>query len=432
MIPSQIFNAYIMTENGKKLEIRALDMSPDFFDFRVVSNCKLVPDECIELNFWNYESGKYSSYTLKSYDVKLVENTVFYDVYRVSSDDRVFKAYAKELLEGYENYVELKLEDDEELLMVSLTGLELDKAHISDNFDEQWKNIYKKYFEKTEFNLCGAQLALCIDKPVRYKEFLEKPAEKYKESYFEKYFPANIELKETRLEHVYIGNQFCFELLPSKNDIQQLLCKALEEGLKVSFMLPPINEDHIDKIRDIAAILVNYMCEIVVNDIGTLSMLRDIPNKKVIGIFFNRRRKDSRMKWKKYTSDGGEAELKKASLNDRLLTEELVRKYKVSGAMSEALDYEQEIPSIGMSALLFPLYQTNTAPYCTLYAQCTKGSRGKQTEVVGCPKFCQKCGFIYPDILNMVGIGNSLFGICTHYYEEAQKKGQIDRVVFNL
>ena len=63
-------------------------------------------------------------------------------------------------------------------------------------------------------------------------------------------------------------------------------------------------------------------------------------------------------------------------------------------------------------------YQTNTSQYCTLYAKCTTGERGKQKLVKQCPGFCKDYAFLYPDHLKMVGRYNSLFALDSRIFED--------------
>ena len=89
------------------------------------------------------------------------------------------------------------------------------------------------------------------------------------------------------------------------------------------------------------------------------------------------------------------------------------------------------------SSIHIPYYQTNTSEYCTLYAICANGDRGKQNRVEHCPHYCEKYAFLYPDHLKMIGKGNSLFAfdleilrnqeILRNYREQG-----VDRLVIHL
>ncbi len=430
MIPSQIFNLYMKTEDGKRLELRALEMSPDFFDFRVISDRKMRNDQPVELNFWLPDTGKYKTVMLADYNIELIEKSKFYDVYRFYSENPDYKKNAERLLNEYESYVRLKLEDDEEYLTKALTGLDLENAAVSESFSVQWQKIYEKYYSKFCFDIKKFKISLCIDRPERYERFLRVGADQYRDDYFNSFFPDNPELTLARFDHIYIGNQFCAELLPDDRLLEKLLAKAEKDGMNVTFMFPPSKEERLDEYKARLSILVKYHCGAVVNDIGLLDILKNMPIQKETGVFFNRRRKDSRLRWKCGLSEADRADLRKGTLNDDEFRRELINKFGVERFMAEALDYRQERPGSNASILL-PLYQTNTASQCTLYAQMVHGSRGRQSEVRNCPHFCEKNAFLYPDELHMAGLGNSLFGICTDVSRE-DLEGRYDRVVFNL
>ena len=91
----------------------------------------------------------------------------------------------------------------------------------------------------------------------------------------------------------------------------------------------------------------------------------------------------------------------------------------------------------GHHSLHLPFFQTNTSQYCTLYAVCRYGDRGKQKLPENCPNYCDKKVFLYPKHLKMVGRYNSLFGYDEKIlWDEKQLRDYleqgIDRIVVNV
>ena len=102
----------------------------------------------------------------------------------------------------------------------------------------------------------------------------------------------------------------------------------------------------------------------------------------------------------------------------------------------ESCGYRQQFPE-GKNSIHVPFYQTNTSQYCTLYAACKNGERGKQELPESCPGYCREKVFLYPKHLKMVGRYNSLFALDGSSVSgmadtEGWKEKRIDRIVVNL
>ena len=156
--------------------------------------------------------------------------------------------------------------------------------------------------------------------------------------------------------------------------------------------------------------------EIQINDWAMTEMLK---GKRlltlVLGILLNKRRKDPRLHYKFETMTqigavAGSKFLEENSLNADFYREYLEKEYGITRYEWESCGYDMTLLT-GKNSLHLPFYQTNTSQYCTLYAKCTTGERGKQKLVKQCPGFCKDYAFLYPDHLKMVGRYNSLFAL---------------------
>ncbi len=109
----------------------------------------------------------------------------------------------------------------------------------------------------------------------------------------------------------------------------------------------------------------------------------------------------------------------------------------MSGNELEACGHEIVIPK-GKHSLHLPFFQTNTAQFCTLYAKCACGDRGRQKSVEQCPRILQGIGIFYiPGIWRCLESITQLFGYDRTSLEEMEYLNQsvrqgIDRIVVNL
>ena len=197
--------------------------------------------------------------------------------------------------------------------------------------------------------------------------------------------------------------------------------------------------------------------EIQVNDWAMAEMLKGksllVP---ALGILLNKRRKDPRLHYKTGTMEqiGADADkyLSENNLNADFYREYLKKEYGIVRYEWESCGYDMTLPP-GKNSLHLPFYQTNTSQYCTLYAKCMTGERGKQKLAEECPKFCKDYAFLYPDHLIMIGRYNSLFALDSRIFEDGSgsgtgteigtkiktekilkewKKAGVDRLVVNL
>ena len=176
--------------------------------------------------------------------------------------------------------------------------------------------------------------------------------------------------------------------------------------------------------------------EIIVNDWAMPALLHGKPHlKPVLGVLLNKRRKDVRLPYKHGIGNHVDS-LAENNLNCGFYQDYLKNTFDIQRFEFESCGYKVTIPD-GHHSLHLPFFQTNTSQYCTLYAVCRYGDRGKQKLPENCPRYCNKKVFLYPKHLKMVGRYNSLFG-----YDEKilwdEKKLQdyleqgIDRIVVNV
>lgn len=184
--------------------------------------------------------------------------------------------------------------------------------------------------------------------------------------------------------------------------------------------------------------------EIVVNDAGMLSMLRESGETRFFHITYGvipiRRRKDPRLLWKK---EPERWKIRRTTVNDGAFFRKL-QEAGVDRLSFETCGYVPDLPKNsgektqrGNITVYFPYYQMNTSTWCTTYAMCHNGKRGRQEEAERCPGYCRSETFLYPDDLHMVGRFNSLFGLDYEAMENVDRirdyvRQGADRIVLNF
>lgn len=284
------------------------------------------------------------------------------------------------------------------------------------------------------------ELALELDRPEWYEAYLSMESAVFFDAYFRRNQIPNPPVFHP--DRLYIGNAFCPHLAPKEEELFALMDKACRESFSITLTFPFLLEENLTETQARLQHLArwceqkNKTIEIVVNDWGTAHLASQFPVFSLcLGVLLNKRKKDPRMTYK---------------LGDRTLFEQnsvhaaFYRDYLKEEFRMERYEWEscgdtstRKFPE-GKNSMHLPFYQTNTSQYCPLYAACTKGSRGAQTPVRKCHRFCEEQAFLYPEHLRMMGRYNSLFGIDFSILQEPEAMGKmyglrgIDRIVVNL
>ncbi|MCQ2491641.1 MAG: hypothetical protein MJ087_01205 [Lachnospiraceae bacterium] len=384
MIPFAILSGTIEYVDGEKLEIRILELENDAFTFRTNQKGEA---KSIELHFWNQEMGTYEACRLISFDIQQVEESEFYQVYRVKTKDALFVERSKHLQKQYLRYIDLKLSGDDVALAHELSGYPKDLEEIYPKSFTEWreKRLKKQPDEQWIQQMQRIkEIGICLDHEVAWKKFIREGE---------------------KATHVYIGNQFCMHLFPEEADFDLILARCNKENLTPVLCLAPTAQGHLPNIKKrVRDCVEKGIVEIVVNDWGMarwISRTYEDRVKLTMGILLNKMSKDPRSKYRKETS-------RKTSLLAKFYQDWLCSQ-GFSRISLEACGYAYEIPSMDVDFYL-PFYQTNTSGHCIMYAMCENGARGAQQMVEECLGYCKGQHFLYPEHMNLVGCYNSLFG----------------------
>ncbi|MDT3844041.1 MAG: hypothetical protein LIV11_05655 [Bacillota bacterium] len=549
MIPSQIFCCHFQNQNNGELEVRALEMSPDYFSFRLSRKrdgevgkmqhfpAKLIfyrqegAREGLQENRMNElrvnEPQKSSPENSQEFDIfrevsvaeyRITKTAVkeFWTEYRFETSDPVYRMEATRLLKEYGSYIRLRLEETDAETARILTGYPVDETKISKTFALQkaaWAEELKKADGIREILASNCEIGLALDEPALWEayrdseswnEFVEwycrnRVTEKASEKTLgEKKNPFHRELSDLLAEkcrYLYVGNSFCPHLYPDSATLQELRKRADRDRKTIVYVFSTMSEYMITIYRERLEELKRWPAadlqrsryignhrneedawseegeadrmntgqqtgisnddernrenadgcpEIVVNDAGMLSMLRESGENRFFHITYGvipiRRRKDPRLLWKK---EPERWKIHRTTVNDGAFLREL-QEAGVDRLSFETCGYVPDLPKNsgektqrGNITVYFPYYQMNTSTWCTTYAMCHNGKRGRQEEAERCPGYCRSETFLYPDDLHMVGRFNSLFGLDYEAMENVDRirdyvRQGADRIVLNF
>lgn len=442
MIPYARIAGFLTTVRGENLQVQILSIEENALVVRTAQPVDAIRQ--MKLHIYDDRGDCFDTVVLPDPVRYTCRQEAFCVIYTFQVDDEEYKAAVNKLDAQYSHYVMKKLEQDDAALAEDYTGYpaQKDERIITDFVSqrnlwyEEMPGIVKKSCQQLEFSLE-------LDNPKLWAQYAELPIRELWKDYWEDHQLAQHPFADHVPAGIYIGNQFCHLLFPEWEQMKRMLDKAKQEQLNVSVMTAYLREDAIDTMRDrldrlFAWCGTNRMpVEVVANDWGTLELLKEkqpwlIPS---MGVLLNKRRKDPRMKYKMGFSDE-EGTLAENSLNEAFYREYLRESYGLTRFEQEACGYRIVLPE-GYNRLHVPYYQTNTSQYCTLYAACHEGQRGRQRMPKQCPQYCRDYVFSYPDHLHMVGRYNSLFGydegvmtdvsVLRDYVEQG-----LERVVVNL
>lgn len=414
---------------GEK-EIRITKLAEDGFCFRSVEKfCSL--EKSFHLCFYDLKQGRYREIPVMPAAWRTEQKTEFFISYAVAVQQEDYRQAVRMLFGQYDRYIRLKLAEDDGGLAEQMTGYPAKEDEIfADSFREQMDTWFgngknRENCEGTEqaetwkYAVIEPALALELDHPSVYTQFLKQSIDEFLTDYQERYPVFQDWFRERKVERIYIGNAFCHLLFPEETTLFSMLDKAYKLGLKITVTFSYVREYQLKHMEKLLKKLEqwcreeNTKLEIEVNDWAMADMLKySLPDLiPCYGRMLNKRKKDPRMPYKK----GNVELLQENNLNAEFYREYLEQEFGIHRFEWESCGYEQKFPEPAAGRkmenhLHLPFYQTNTSQYCTLYAGSVYGDRSRQQLVTSCDRRCEWQAYLYPRHLNMVGHYNSLFG----------------------
>ncbi len=427
MIPHSLLFGYIYTNDLTKVEIRVLELAPDFFTFRL----PLGYDEehggikLISLSFLA-ENKDCNIYDFKTEKEECEYWTEY--VCRVNSAD--YSECAQVLTKDYLGYIAARNGSDLEEFSNTRSSYPLNENNsYAENLSRQfeiWRNEIEKNtdFDAWDELLSGdTQPEICLaledeeaiakylkntesfqttdyetveyqntdylknDKLINSSGYISQDCSNQSGSKYMKELPGNHPLRQAKIKRVYVGNPYCFCMRPDVDVLKRMFICLRECGMGMTLVLPPISQSHYkaaaeyleDVIDMYLQTFVDISFEISLNDYGMLALARNMVEEKTIGtgikidkgILLYPFKRDPRKKY----MDG----------------------YSSSNLMRTS------------DTVFAPFYQTNTGTFCTLKAAADK-NRGAGRRMVECDKECLQKTVLYPLHLNMIGKYNCLLG----------------------
>ncbi len=424
-------------------EVRITQLGENGFQFRMAEKKENIRE--IRLQFFVEGEHCYREILILGNRIQMVEEKRFFTEYTVWTEAKEYQQCVQHLVSDYWNYITLKMTETDGEVAAAYTDY---PVHLDEEYAESLEMQKEEWFHEAAGKAKGQELsdrveiALELDTPQLYEEWLQKSTEEYEKRYWEARGLQFHPLAKKKIKRLYIGNTFCPHLCPQKEMLAEMLKKAKREQRAVTLTFPWIKEGQIDGVMDCLEFLeTQEEClpdEMVVNDWGTLYLLQKWKRQAGIsvninlGILFSRWKKDNRLRYLKIDT----ACFRETNINSRFYQKYLEEQQQIQRYELEVCGHEFVVPQ-GRHSLHLPFFQTNTAQFCTLYAKAVSGDRGKQKVIDKCPQYCRELAFLYPKHLEMFGQYNTLFGFDRQSLEDMEYLNQyirqgIDRIVVNL
>ena len=406
----------------------------------------------VDIKGYVYSHNMYKSWNAEYKDMELVQQDEAAYVYRIHFTEHC--QLIQDVLVDYNKYIIMKSNSIGNEFSKDMTGYpeELDDYYYG-SYEEQVDQLSPLSLQGIVEMLDkkNVELAVSIDNPIAYAAYLSRSDKEYLTEYMTRNRvnigkangKCNEEACVNHISRLYIGSQFCDNLMCETDMLLRICDKASDNNKKITLCYAYIKENNVDKLLSQLEKVHNWCemrhinIEIVFNDYGFLEIFRRNPHFKeymtlCAGILVNKMRKDPRFQYK----NGADIqEMMETSLYSEDFSKEL-SKLGVS-----RYEYESCGPGIRFqksmkSSISIPFYQTNTSNYCPLRAVVKTGERGRQEDCENCSHDCLKYVLMYPSHLNVFGIYNSIMAVDTDVLRNnrvlADYVGQgVDRVVLN-
>jgi len=237
---------------------------------------------------------------------------------------------------------------------------------------------------------------------------------------------------DDKYSRLYFGNEFCERLIPSPDELLEVLKSAQKYKCKFSLVTGYVNDEAISKLEKLFEKLFEFKpeSEVIINDWGVLRVAYKYKFKLVLGRLLSRQKKGPEVLgiWddlpeitKEYFQTG--------CLNDPFiyfLKEQGVIRIELDNAL-QGIRLDKQV-NINVS-LYYPYGYITTTRYC--FSNCNNRRKGMPIGIYPCKKECQKLYFVlrhHSMTTPLLLKGNTVFfenkEICL-----SDRQGMVDRII---
>lgn len=440
------------------MEIRFLELAPDYCTFRIPLSHKDFMEQIISLSMrfsFDHSTVRFDIQA-KDFRLEAVEEERYWITYACFISDPRYRECAGQLSSEYLSYIRAKLSMEDAELANFMTGSypvqeEIFAASTEEQLQEFKERISQTYCPETWNWLSDVpsppSFGIALEDAASCKTWLENGHEAYVKLQLARLLDEKSDhpFFKQNFTYVYVGNSFCpLPLLGTaekRTTLITVIKKCLLTDLHPVLVLPPLSEEWIHNVQEFLKEVQCSQLEIMVNDNGIKEWLY---SQQRAGLFSSfsisegpllcKRKRDPRMKYLS-TSRYGHSQAASGLVTHVPVASGLAASdLAASDPIPPGLTASDPIPSgLAGNTWYLPWYQMNTGTFCPLHALVTKGDRGKAERIQSCSCFCQNHYLIYPSHLQMMGRYNSLFGadLDSIAVGNPEKAGKI-RIVWNM
>ena len=302
LLPSGLITCLL---NSK--EVRIMKISPERLTIRLAQEVKEINE--LKVIFYVFDENRYKEITIEKYNLINKGKHEFYVTYVFSIKDEIYLQNVRNAFNNYTRYIRLKAYSDDNDFSNEMVGYPSEKDY---DFYEDYISQKQEWMANLNYDsfnyriLNSVELAINVDNYELYNKYLNEDIETFMSNYLKDNFIEKHKLMYKNISRIYVGNEFCHNLFPSKRMLIDIIKKANNEGLEVTICFTYVRECYIDKIKSIINEIYNWCnennkkIEIVINDWG---MLKVVENKQdyltlCLGVLLNKRKKDPRYIYK--------------------------------------------------------------------------------------------------------------------------------------
>lgn len=244
-MPSSLVTCFV-----QDLEVHIVELAYEGFSFRVPKKLERV--EAITLHFLQFEQSSYHSVVLEEFKIELEEQQ-FYVIYTILTKQNDYVRYTQAAIKQYGQYISLKLSGDDGYLSEEMVGYPAEEdASFYPTFEEQKKDWFGKSEVKSELEVDlyktdqVYELALGVDNPKRYEQYLSMDIQAFSQKVLEENYLDKHPMFHKQVKRLYIGNQFCHNLLPEPEQLIALMDKVRQEALGITLVFTYLRDEFVE------------------------------------------------------------------------------------------------------------------------------------------------------------------------------------------